>query len=335
AEYYKVVNEEKQQVQCELCPYECIIGPSEKGICRARMNIAGKLYSLTYGFTKMQIYKIEKQHVFHFFPNSRAQTFMTYNCNLDCKHCLVSDLSQIDPEKIIGKKYTPEQAAMFGMASGSKIMVFGDSEPLISFEWIRDTAKIAKEKKMKILLRTNAYFNEEPIKEILEYVDGVAVEVKALNEEDYEKNCGGGNFDHIKKIMKLIHESGKHLEVSMVIHEDLGNDEIAAGALAHYMASELSPDVPLHLIRLMPAYKMRDVMPTEKKMMEQCYKLAREAGLNYVYIEGIPDHPVNDTKCPKCGQVVIKRTSATTEVVRVSLAGRCNKCQAQLYLVMS
>ncbi|MHA1317946.1 MAG: radical SAM protein [Candidatus Heimdallarchaeum aukensis] len=334
AEYYHVVDEEQQIVKCDLCPFGCELAHKEKGKCKARMNISGKLYSLTYGFTKMQIDRIEKQHVLHFFPSARAQTFMTYNCNLDCSFCPVSELSQIEPETISGKKYPPQQAAMFGLASGSRVMVFGDSEPLVSFEWVRDTAKIAKEKKMKILLRTNGYFNEEPFKEILQYVDAVAIEVKGLNDEDYLKNCGGGDFEHIKKIMKLIYEHGTHLEVSLVIHEKILNDDISAGALAHFLATEISPDIPLHLVRLKPAYKVKDLQPTSKELMEEAFKMAKEAGINFCYIHGIPDHPEDNTTCPKCGQLLIKRTSTSTEVLRISLDGRCNNCQTEIYIVM-
>ncbi len=334
AEYYHVIDEESQIVQCDLCPFKCEIKPGEKGKCKARMNIGGKLYSLTYGFTQMKIDRIEKQHVFHFFPNARAQTFMTYNCNLECKNCPVSEISQIEPESISGKVYPPQSAVMFSTASGSKVLVFGDSEPLISFEWVRDTAKLAKEKKMKILLRTNGYFNEEPMKEILQYVDGVAIEIKGVNTEDYLNNAGGGDFEHIKKIMKLVIESNKHLEVSFTIHKELNNDEISAGALAFYMKNDLSPDIPLHLVRLSPAYKMKNTPPTPRQLLDEAYKQAKESGLNYVYIEGVPDHPSNDTICPYCGTTLITRTSTTTDIQRISLGGKCNKCQADIYMVL-
>ena len=335
AEYYSVYYEEEQIVRCHLCPFECIIGVGEKGKCKARMNIMGKLYSLTYGYATMKIDKIEKQHLYHFFPNSRVQTFATYNCNLDCIFCQVSDQAQIDPETISGKKYTPEQAAMFGMASGSKVVCFGESEPLISYEWVRDAAKAAKEKGLKVVIRTNGFFNPEPIEELLEYVDAVVIEVKAVNDEGYAKICGGGSFEKVKRIMNLIYNNNKHLEVSFIVHKEIGNDEIAAGALAYIIADEISKDIPLHLVRLLPAYKTMNLAPTNQELLEKTLEKAKEMELNYVYLGNVPDHPSATTICPNCGQQLIKRTSTNTEVERVSLRAQCNKCMAELYMVLS
>ena len=111
AEHYEVLDEENQVVKCTLCPIECTLLLGEKGKCLARMNISGKLYSLTYGYTDMKVDMIEKQHVYHFLPNSRAQTFATYNCNLDCDYCSMPDKAHQDPENISAKKLAPDQAA--------------------------------------------------------------------------------------------------------------------------------------------------------------------------------------------------------------------------------
>ena len=110
--------------------------------------------------------------------------------------------------------------------------------------------------------------------------------------DGYEKCCAGGNYEHIKNIMKLIYESGTHLEVSFTVHSDLGNDEVSTGALANFLMTEISPNIPLHLIRLMPAYKTMNLAPTNQDLLEKSLKIAKEAGLNYVYLGNVPDHPV-------------------------------------------
>ncbi|MBY9000380.1 MAG: radical SAM protein [Candidatus Heimdallarchaeota archaeon] len=335
AEYYEILDQEEQSIQCHLCPFECIIEPGETGQCSARKNIAGKLYSLTYGMTDMKIDMIEKQHVYHFFPNSRAQTFATYNCNLDCDYCSMPDKIHMDPETFTGKRFAPDQAVMFGSASGSRVISFGEAEPLISFEWVRDTAKLAKERGLKILIRTNGYFNEQPVREMLEYVDAVTLDIKNLDDEGYSKNCRGGSFDHIKNIIKIIFASGKLMEFHMVIHEGLNNDANAARKFAEWVRDEVSLEVPLHLSRLIPVYRTKDFIPTSKELLEAAYKAAKEVGLHYVYIDGIPEHDTLHTYCPNCNELLIHRNSYATEVRRVSLQGYCNKCQTKLNVVLS
>ena len=335
AEYYEILNQDDLSIQCHLCPIECIIEQGEKGKCLARKNVEGKLYSLTYGFTEMKIDMIEKQNVYHFFPNSRTQTFATYNCNLDCDYCSLPDKARANPEQITGKKFAPDQAVMFGMASGSRVISFGEAEPLISFEWVRDTAKLAKERGLKILLRTNGYFNEQPVSELLQYIDAVIIDIKTIDDDGYKTSCGEGSYEHVKKIAKMIFDSGKFLELHIVIHEGLGNDAEAARKLAEWIKTDLSVDVPLHLSRLIPSYRTKNFVPTSKELLEAAYSSAKDEGLNYVYINGIPDHETMHTHCPNCKELLIHRSSIATEIRRISLQGFCNKCQNKLYAVLS
>ncbi len=333
AEYYEILDEDNNVLQCKLCPIECTMLMGEKGKCLARKNIDGKLYSLTYGATDMKIDMIEKQHVYHFLPNSRAQTFSTYNCNLDCDYCTMPEKARQDPEQYMGKRFAPEQVAMFGIASGSRVICFGEAEPMISFEWVRDSAKLAKERGLKVLIRTNGFFNREPIEAILDHVDAVTLDIKSVSNEGYEKNCQRGNFEHIKSIIKLIFEKEKLLELNLVIHESLGNTLDETRKLADWIKTELSPAVPLHLARLLPAHRLKEISPTPKSLLEEAYTIAKEVGLHFVYLDNVPDHKANNTYCPTCDELLIQRTSTITELRRISLTGNCNKCETQLKIV--
>jgi len=335
AEHYELLDADTQIVQCHLCPNECVLLIGEKGKCQARMNMTGKLYSLNYGITEMKIDLIEKQHIYHFHPNSRVQTFSTYNCNIDCDYCPSPEFANVDPEDTTRKRFAPDQAVMFGMASGSKVICFGESEPLISFEWVRDTAKLAKERGLKTLIRTNAYFNEAPILELLEYIDAVAINIKATTDEGYQRLCKGGSFEHIKRIVKLIHQREKLLELSILIHEDLKNTDETARELAEWIVAELGPNVPLHISRLKPIHRTNHLLPTSQELLEKSYVAAKDKGLNFVYIDDIIDHTANNTYCPNCNELLIHRSSAMTEIRRISLQSQCNKCQTQLNIVLS
>ncbi|MHA1223390.1 MAG: AmmeMemoRadiSam system radical SAM enzyme [Candidatus Heimdallarchaeaceae archaeon] len=335
SEYYEIIDGEERRLQCHLCPHECKLDVGDKGICHARMNIEGKLYSLTYGFVEMKIDLIEKQNVYHFFPNSRAQTFSTFDCNLDCTFCQFPEKAHIEPEKITARKLSPDQAVMFGAASGSRVISFGESEPLVSFEWVRDTAKLAKERGLKTLLRTNAYFKEAPITEILEYIDAVKVNIKASNSEGYLKICGGGKLDHIKNMIKLINGAEKLVEISFIVHEEIGNTIDSVREITEWIVAEVSKDVPFHITRLKPAHRVKHLTPTKIEYLEEAYLVAKNSGLSYVYLDNVPNHETNNTYCPKCGELLIERTALSTEVRRVTLQGKCNKCQADLNIILS
>ncbi|MCK5305245.1 MAG: AmmeMemoRadiSam system radical SAM enzyme, partial [Candidatus Heimdallarchaeota archaeon] len=186
-----------------------------------------------------------------------------------------------------------------------------------------------------VLLRTNGYFHEQPVREMLEYIDAVTLDVKRVTDEGYEQSCGGGSLEHIKKIIKIIFDSGKLLELHMVIHEGLNNDAEAASKLAEWIKEELSVEVPLHLSRLIPVYRTKDYIPTSKELLVSSYLAAKETGLQYVYIDGIPDHETLNTYCPNCNELLIQRNSYLTEVRRISLQGNCNKCQTKINVVLS
>ncbi|GAH86821.1 unnamed protein product [marine sediment metagenome] len=161
------------------------------------------------------------------------------------------------------------------------------------------------------------------------------IKIKSVNDEGYEQNCRGGSFEHIKKIIKFIFNSGKLLELHMVIHENLNNDAEAAGKLAEWIKEELSVEVPLHLSRLIPSFRAKNYSPTSKELLESSYTSAKETGLQYVYIDGIPDHDSLNTHCPNCKELLIQRNSYLTEVRRISLQGNCNKCQTKINVILS
>ena len=333
AEYYEIIDESNKVAQCQLCPIRCTLLVGERGKCFSRVNIEGKLYSLTYGYTDMKIDMIEIQHVYHFFPNSRVQTFSTFNCNLDCDYCSMPEKLGVDPSEVGAKKLAPDQAAMFSMASGSKVIAFGEAEPLISFEWVRDTAKLAQQRNLKVLLRTNAYFCEEPVSEILEFVDAVTIDIKSLSDSGYQEKCHAGTINDIKKTIKLIHEKGKLIELNLAIHEALGNTEEETRELATWIKEELSPSVPLHLARLIPSHRLKELQPTSTELLEKCYEVAKDVGLEFIYLDNVPDHEATNTYCPNCKELLIHRGASDTEVRRVSLQGNCNKCETHLNIV--
>ena len=76
------------KVQCQICPNRCILAPGDRSICRSRVNIGGKLYSLAYGNPcSINVDPIEKKPLFHFYPGTSIFSIATAGCNFRCLNC--------------------------------------------------------------------------------------------------------------------------------------------------------------------------------------------------------------------------------------------------------
>ncbi|PIS29717.1 MAG: AmmeMemoRadiSam system radical SAM enzyme [Candidatus Marinimicrobia bacterium CG08_land_8_20_14_0_20_45_22] len=298
------------QVRCDLCAHRCVINAGKKGLCRVRVNHNGTLYTEVYGRTITQhIDPIEKKPLYHFYPGSKAYSIATPGCNFHCKFCQNWDISQIVDEEILkaGQESTPEQIVLSARQSGCKNIAYTYSEPTIFFEYSYDTARLAHESGIKNVYVTNGYMTTEMLEMIGPYLDGVNIDLKAFRDETYRRIIGARLqpvLDSLKQTKKL----GIWLEVTSLIISGINDDWEEIRDMANFVANELGRDVPWHISRFFPAYKMKNVPVTPKQTLFKAREIGLEAGLNYVYIGNLEDHDGLDTKCPKCGRVLIERS---------------------------
>ena len=175
-------------VRCHLCPNECNLPPGRYGACKARKNIDGKLYSMVYGkIGAVHVDPIEKKPFFHVLPGSKAYSIATAGCNMRCLFCQNWELSQSFPEQIPSRDMTPDEVVDEAVRSGSKSIAFTYNEPVINYEFMIDTAKIARQKGVKTVVVSSGYIEEEPLRELLKYIDAYKVDFKAFDERFYRK----------------------------------------------------------------------------------------------------------------------------------------------------
>ena len=298
ARYYKKLKDNK--VQCHLCPHQCLITEGNQGICRARINEGGDLYSDNYGkISSTGIDPIEKKPLYHFYPGEDILSLGTFGCNFSCGFCQNWRISQKKPGI---KEFTPEEIVDLAESKDVCGIAYTYSEPLVWFEFVLETSKLAAERNIKNVLVTNGYINKEPLEELLPYIDGANIDIKSFSPEFYEDYPGGTLEPVLRNVKKMYQEI--HIELTNLLISDINDSKEDLNDLFSWI-KDIDPEVPLHLSRYFPNYKF-DKEQTSIQTMKKAYKIARKY-LDFVYIGNIRLEKGNNTICPECGETLIKR----------------------------
>jgi len=305
ASYYQKL--EGDMVQCQLCPRFCVLAPGERGFCRVRKNIQGKLYSLVYGEpVSVHLDPIEKKPLFHFLPGSMAYSVATVGCNLRCLYCQNWEISQAFPEDVSNIKMTPEQLVEKALASGAKSIAYTYTEPTVFYEYMLETAKLAKQKGLKNVVISAGYINPEPLKELCQHVDAIKIDLKAFNNRFYQKFVGG-TLEPVLNTLKIIKEQGVWLEIVYLVIPGENDDKEEIQEMSKWIIDNLGAETPLHFIRFHPMYKLKNLPPTPEKTIKDLRDVALAQGLKYVYTGNLGDEKTESTYCPQTGELAIRR----------------------------
>jgi len=312
-------------VRCQLCPKQCIISDGSRGDCGVRENRGGKLHSLVYGNAcAVNVDPIEKKPFYHFLPASRAFSIAAAGCNLHCLYCQNWAISQNPPESVDSVDLPPEAVVASALQSGSHSIAYTYSEPTIFFEYMLDTARLAKQQGLRNVVISAGYINLEPLHLLCQEVDAIKIDLKGFNEGFYKEVCDG-TLQPVLEAIKAIHAWGVHLEIVNLVVPTLNDDEGELRALSEWVVDELGPDVPLHFSRFGPQYKLTNLPPTPVQALERARQAALDAGVKYAYIGNVPGHEANHTYCPNCGEILIGRLGFAVQAYHIS-GGACEFC---------
>ena len=328
AYFYKKL--EHQNVQCMLCPRRCIIPPGKRGYCEVRENRNGVLYSLVYAKPcAVHIDPIEKKPLFHFLPSSYAFSIATAGCNLDCVFCQNWQISQARPEEVNYTCLEPEELVERVKKSGTSIIAYTYTEPTIFYEYMFDTAKLAKPQGIKNVMHSNGHINEEPLRQLCKYLDAANIDLKGFSQKYYGEMTSG-NLDSVLRTLKILKEEEVWVEVTNLILPGYNDDEETIIKMCLWIKENLGDDVPVHFSRFWPMYKMLSLNPTPIAALEKARRIALDCGLKYVYIGNVPGHLGENTYCPRCGKAVIKRSGYSILEVNLDEQGRCKFCEEKI-----
>ncbi len=306
---YQKLDENK--VQCNLCAHRCVINLGKKGICKVRENRVGILYTKVYGRTiAKNIDPIEKKPLYHFYPGSKAYSIATPGCNFHCRFCQNWDISQPINDEILksGQEATPEQIVLDAKKAECQSIAYTYTEPTIFFEYSYDTARMAHEEGLKNIYVTNGYMTHEMLEMINPYLDAINVDLKAFRDKTY-RQFTGARLQPVLDSLKKIKQLGIWLEVTSLIIPGVNDDPHEIRDMANFVSTELGVDVPWHISRFFPSYKMKEVPYTPLQTLLMAKGIGFKAGLRYVYTGNLGNSGNLDTVCPKCGQVLIERTN--------------------------
>jgi len=328
ASFYRQL--EGGNVQCELCPNRCLLKNGQTGICKSRENIDGKLYSVVYGKPVITaVDPIEKKPLFHFLPGAKAYSLATTGCNLSCKYCQNWDISQRSPNEVESKPMKPEEVVNEAIKTNAPIIAFTYNEPVIWYEYMRDIAKLAKQRGLKTVMISNGYINQEPLKELLNYLDAVKVDLKAFDDEVYQK-MSGGRLAPVLETIQTVHSSGKWLEIVYLVVPTYTDDLDKIKEMCRWIKNTVGDQVPVHFSRFWPQYKLANLPPTPEETIKQAREVCLEQGLKYVYTGNIDDEGGNTTYCPDNNQPVIKRRGFLIEENLVNNLGTAINCSSSI-----
>lgn len=321
---------ELNNIQCQLCNHYCLINEEKTGICAVRKNIKGTLYSLVYGkVIAANIDPIEKKPLFHYLPGSLSYSIATVGCNFRCAHCQNADISQLaektfSTDFIPGQDLEPQEIINQAKLSGCQSIAYTYTEPTIFAEFALDCMKLAKKAGLKNVWVSNGYTAKEAWPEILPYLNAINIDLKFFTDENYLKICGA-KLDPVLDNLKFLYKNKIHLEITTLIIPGLNDNDPELINIAKFIKNELSADIPWHVSRFFPQYKLIDQNPTEEDLIYKAISLGKEVGLNYVYGGNVSSEGLENTYCPQCHELIIKRQAYNIE--RFDNNSLCPKCK--------
>lgn len=299
----------KDGIKCLLCPHNCIIAEGRSGLCSVRTNKGGTLKTINYGeITAMAIDPVEKKPLYHFKPGKDILSVGSFGCNFSCDFCQNYSIAQykansnyLSPGELIEKCRDLE---------GNIGIAFTYNEPSIWYEYIYDTSKKLKEEDphSSAVLVTNGYIETEPLLKLLPYIDAMNIDLKAFQQDYYKKVCGG----RLEPVLTTIENAvGRcHVEITTLLVTGLNDSKEEVEKIASYLGN-LDKNIPLHLSRYFPNYKM-DEPSTKLEVMLESRDIAKKY-LNHVYL-GNMGNVDNSTYCPQCEKLLIERDNFFTNI---------------------
>ena len=321
--FYEKLDDAK--VRCFLCAHQCVIKDGKRGICHVRENRGGTLYSVVYGkLISMNIDPIEKKPLFHFLPGSTSLSIATVGCNFRCQHCQNYDISEY-PRKhpdIPGQIATPEDVVGAAEKHGCESISYTYTEPTIFFEFAYDCAKRAHGKGIKNVFVSNGYTGAEATRTIAPYLNGNNIDLKG--DDDFYREICGARVDPVKNTIRLMKELGVWVEVTTLIIPYLNDSEKTLRDIADFLVS-VDSSIPWHVTQFYPTHQLTDKPRTPIQTLRRARDIGYRAGLKYIYEGNVPGAGGENTSCPTCKKVLIKRIGYSIGDITIK-NGACSYC---------
>ncbi len=315
--------------QCQICPNYCKIAPGKRGKCGIRYNNGKKLVLLTYGKAcAVNVDPIEKKPIYHMMPGSLSFSIATTGCCLECLCCQNWTISQCLPEEAGSYNLPPEAVVQQAIKKGCKSIAYTYTEPTVFYEYMLDTAIIAKSKGLKNIYVTSGYINPEPLKKLTPYIDAANIDLKGFSNDFYKNYCSG-TLKPVLDTIKYMSENNTLVEITNLLIPTLNDDMKTIKKMCEWIIKNAGDQTPIHFSRFHPMYKLKNLPPTPPETILNARKIALDTGLKHVYAGNLRVMKEGFTYCPSCGKAVIERFGYT--ILKNNLTnGKCNFCKSEV-----
>ncbi len=301
-------------VRCGVCAQRCEIEPDERGLCSTRLNLDGRLYTLTYGdLLTCESRPVEIKPFYHFRPGTSMMTISSASCNLKCPWCQNHAHSRTAPRPLKARHVPMRDVVDSALASGDSGICVSFTEPLMLFEYCLGLFREAGARKLDCAFVTNGYMTSDALHMLARAgLNAMNVDIKG-DDRVYRESCGalpgaGPAWETVRNALA----SGIHVEVVHLVVGGLNDSEEAFGEIVSRHLEYAGPEVPLHINACHPAFE-HDAPPTRVEFLERAHAMAREAGILFAYVGNVPGHRLANTYCPDCGELLLERSAGSIE----------------------
>ena len=316
-------------IMCRICPNECVLKEGELSKCNNRRVHDSKLYTMAFGNPcTVNVDPVEKKPLYHFLPGSRAYSIATAGCNLVCLNCQNWTISQTSPDKTRNFDLMPDKVVEECIKNSCRSIAYTYSEPVTFYEYVFETATIARNANVKNIFKSNGYINTEPLKKMCSVIDAANIDLKAFSESTYLK-LTGGKLQPVLDSLKVFKDMGVWLEITNLIVPGWTDNQDDIRKMCRWLSDNGFKNTPLHFSRFYPMHKLEQLPPTPVEILNNAYSIAKEEGLKYVYTGNAPGNEISDTKCPSCNSIAVVRQGYRISSNTIT-DGKCNKCGGKI-----
>ena len=313
-------------MRCLLCAHRCTILPGRAGVCKVRVNEAGVLRTLVLNrLVSASADPVEKKPLFHFLPGERAFSIATAGCNFRCRYCQNWQISQAprDSDDVPGTVTPPEDVVATAIRMRCSIVAYTYTEPTIFFETAEAVGLLARQAGLQNVFVTNGYLTPEAVDRARAFLDAANVDLKGFDDRRYRRTCGAALKGVLEGIDALL-AAGVWVEITTLVVPGVNDSQDELEAIARHIAGR-SPDIPWHVSRYHPDYRMTAGAPTSLASLERARSAGKAAGLRYVYLGNVSGHASESTTCPNCATMVLSRAGFAL-AANCLREGRCPAC---------
>jgi pyruvate formate lyase activating enzyme len=315
AAFWKATKNE--MVQCMLCLH----------------HEHGKLFTLIYGAcSSVADDPIEKKPLYHFYPGSFVFSVGSVGCTFRCDHCQNYNISMAHPEELSLQDIPPEKISEIASDHGCRGVAWTYNEPTIWYEYTLDAAKLVKNAGLYTVYVTNGYIEKEPLVEIAPYLDAMNIDVKAFHDEFYRTVCKA-KLAPVLQTCERAKKLGIHLELTYLVIPGFNDGVEEIREFCQWIGEKIGSDTPVHFSRFHPDYKMKTTPATPLNTLLTCHSIAKDTGLQFVYLGNIAHGDYDNTYCPSCKNLLIERSWFSAQIKGLTKE-KCNKCGATIPIII-